>query len=119
MTRLAYDTRLDRDALAEKVERAVHHTPLCLWHGPQTVRRLGIVTGGGGSGIAKAAADGVDTFLTGEGPQHTYGLALELGLNVIYAGHYATETFGVRALAAHLAKRYKLPWTFLDIPTGL
>ena len=66
-----------------------------------------------------AAAEGVDTFITGEGPHWTYALAEELGLNVFYAGHYATETFGVKALAELLARKYKIPWTFLDHPTGL
>jgi putative NIF3 family GTP cyclohydrolase 1 type 2 len=46
-------------------------------------------------------------------------VAEELGLNVLYGGHYATETFGVKALAAHLSARFKVPWTFLDHPTGL
>lgn len=118
-TGFLFDTRLNRDALAEKVESAVQMTPHCLWHGPETVRKLGIATGGAGNNLAEAAAQGIDTFLTGEGSQHTFGMALELGVNVIYAGHYATETFGVRALAEHLGKQYKLPWAFIDIPTGL
>jgi putative NIF3 family GTP cyclohydrolase 1 type 2 len=66
-----------------------------------------------------AADEGVDTFVTGEGPQWTFALAEELGLNVLYGGHYATETFGVKALAAHLSKQFSLPWEFLDHPTGL
>jgi putative NIF3 family GTP cyclohydrolase 1 type 2 len=61
----------------------------------------------------------VDTFITGEGPHWTYALAEELSVNVFYGGHYATETFGVQALAAELAKKFKLPWSFLDHPTGL
>jgi putative NIF3 family GTP cyclohydrolase 1 type 2 len=61
----------------------------------------------------------VDTFITGEGPHWTYAVAEELGVNVFYGGHYATETFGVKALAAHLSKRFQLPWTFIDYPTGL
>jgi len=80
---------------------------------------VGIVTGGAGSEIARAAAAGVDTFITGEGPHWSYTLAEELGVNLFYGGHYATETFGVKALAAHLSKRYKLPWFFVDHPTGL
>ena len=82
-------------------------------------RRIGIVTGGAGGDLKTAAAEGVDTFITGEGPHWTYGLAEELGINVFYGGHYATETFGVKALAAHLAKKFRLPWNFLDHPTGL
>ena len=68
---------------------------------------------------AQAAAEGVDTYVTGEGPHHTYALAEDAGLNVFYGGHYATETFGVKALAAELSRRFKVPWEFLDHPTGL
>jgi putative NIF3 family GTP cyclohydrolase 1 type 2 len=78
-----------------------------------------VVTGGAGGQLKLAAAEGVDTFITGEGPHWTYALAEELGLNVFYGGHYATETFGVRALAAELSKQFRVPWIFLDHPTGL
>jgi putative NIF3 family GTP cyclohydrolase 1 type 2 len=78
-----------------------------------------VVTGGAGAELKLAAEAGVDTFITGEGPPWTYALAEELGINVLYAGHYATETFGVKALAAELSERFHLPWTFLDHPTGL
>jgi len=87
--------------------------------GPGICRRIGVVSGGAGDGLKKAAEEGVDTFVTGEGPHWTYGLAEELGVNVLYGGHYATETFGVKALAAHLASRFKVTWSFLDHPTGL
>lgn len=87
--------------------------------GPERVRKIGIVTGGAGSQVAEIANAGVDTFITGEGPHWSYTAAEELGLNVIYAGHYATETFGVKALAAHVAKKFELPWEFIDHPTGL
>ena len=83
------------------------------------VSQIGIVTGGAGAEVAKAAAEGVDTFITGEGPHWTYALAEDLGLNVLYGGHYATEVFGVKALAAHLSKRFRVPWDFIDRPTGL
>ena len=62
---------------------------------------------------------GLDTYITGEGPHHSYFDATEWGLNVIYAGHYATETLGVQALASHLAERFDLDWEFHDHPTGL
>ena len=61
----------------------------------------------------------VDTLIVGEGPHHTGVEAAELGIAVLYVGHYATETFGVRALGAELARRFELPWTFLTAPTGL
>ncbi len=82
-------------------------------------RRIGVVTGGAGSHLKLAAAEGVDTFITGEGPHWTYALAEYLGLNVFYVGNYATETFGVKALAAELSRKFKVPWVFLDHPTGL
>jgi putative NIF3 family GTP cyclohydrolase 1 type 2 len=87
--------------------------------GPEAVRRVGIATGAGGSLIAQAAAAGLDTYITGEGTHHTYFDAEERGLNVYFGGHYATETFGVRALAEHLSTKFAIPWIFLDHPTGL
>jgi putative NIF3 family GTP cyclohydrolase 1 type 2 len=69
--------------------------------------------------IRQAHAAGIDTFVTGEGAHHTYFDAEELGVNVFFAGHYATETLGVRALAEHLAGAFGLPWEFIDHPTGL
>jgi dinuclear metal center YbgI/SA1388 family protein len=87
--------------------------------GPDRVRRVGVITGGAGSAIEQAQAAGCDTFLTGEGAAHTYFDATELGLNVLYAGHYATETVGVRALAEHLSARFGIPSEFHDHPTGL
>jgi putative NIF3 family GTP cyclohydrolase 1 type 2 len=87
--------------------------------GPGITRRIGISSGGSGSEIAAAAKAGVDTFITGEGPHWSYTLAEELGINVLYGGHYATETFGVKALAGHVQEQFGLPWSFVDHPTGL
>ena len=58
--------------------------------------------------IAQARDAGIDTFITGEGPHHTYFDAMEWGLNLIYAGHYATETLGVQASASHLGEQFDL-----------
>lgn len=113
------EKRIRRDVLATDVKRATCAEVRVIPGGPQVCRRIGVVTGGAGSELKIAAAEGVDTFITGEGPHWTYALAEELGLNVIYGGHYATETFGVKALAAHLARRFKLSWQFIDHPTGL
>lgn len=87
--------------------------------GPERVARIGIITGGGGSMIGAARDAGLDTFITGEGAHYTYFDAMEWGLNVIFAGHYATETLGVQALASHVAERFGLDWEFHDHPTGL
>lgn len=108
-----------RDALAHQVTTLLGTTPKLIATGPDTVRRIGIVTGGGGDFIKQVVDAGVDTYLTGEGQHHTYFDAEEFGVNVLYAGHYATETVGVKALAEHLASRFGLPWDFIDHPTGL
>src|SRR5436309_7112105 len=108
-----------RHALERQLTAITGTTPRLLPFGPERVRRVGIVTGAAGSMIAQAAAAGLDTFVTGEGPHHTFFDAEELKLNVFYAGHYATETVGLQALAGHLRDRFQLPWTFLDHPTGL
>src|SRR5437867_3041339 len=99
--------------------RTLGTAPRLFAFGPERVQRIGIVTGSGGSLIPQVAAAGLDTFVTGEGQHWTFFDAEELGLNVFYAGHYATETVGVKALAEHVAKKFDLPWVFLDHPTGL
>lgn len=110
---------ISRDDLAMRLARVVGNKPLVIPGGNALCHRIGVVTGGAGGDLKMAAAEGVDAFITGEGPHWTYALAEELGLNVFYAGHYATETFGVKALAANLSKKFGVPWTFLDHPTGL
>jgi dinuclear metal center YbgI/SA1388 family protein len=84
-------------------------------------RRWAICTGAGASTetLREAAVAGIDTLIVGEGPHHTAVAAEELGLTIIYAGHYATETFGVRALAHHLSEKFQVPWSFVMAPTGL
>jgi len=110
---------ISREQLAQRLRRALGGDVKLLPGGPKMCRRIGVVTGGAGGELKTAADGGVDTFITGEGPHWTYALAEDLGLNVFYGGHYATETFGVKALAADLAGKFKVPWVFLDHPTGL
>jgi dinuclear metal center YbgI/SA1388 family protein len=112
-------TVLSLHELARRLERVLGSAPHIAPGGQAKTARIGIVTGGAGGEVAQAAAEGVDTFITGEGPHHSYTLAEELGVNLFYAGHYATETFGVQALAAHVAKKFRVPWEFIDHPTGL
>ena len=111
--------RLSRAALSERLTRAVGRKPHLLACGPPLCERIGVVSGGAGGELKRAADEGIDTFITGEGPHWTFPLAGDLGVNVFYAGHYATETFGVKSLAAALTRRFRLPWTFLDHPSGL
>ena len=111
--------KISRSELAKRLERATGTQPKMISGGPEICRHIGVVTGGAGAELKQAVAEGVDTFITGEGPHWTFALAEELGLNVFYGGHYATETFGVKALAAEISGKYKIPWVFLDHPTGL
>jgi dinuclear metal center YbgI/SA1388 family protein len=111
--------RISRAELSDRLSLATGVRPRLIPGGPELCRRIGVVSGGAGAELKIAAGEGVDTFVTGEGPHWTYALAEELGLNVLHGGHYATETFGVRALAANLSKKFKLPWSFVDHPTGL
>ena len=114
-----FKTKLARTELAQRLSRAVGGGVKVIPGGPITCERIGVVTGGAGGDLKIAAKEGVDTFITGEGPHWTFAQAEELGLNVFYGGHYATETFGVKALAAELSRRFRVPWTFIDYPTGL
>jgi dinuclear metal center YbgI/SA1388 family protein len=110
---------LDREELLGRLRRILGGSIRLVPGGPATVRRVGILTGSGGSVVEDAAALGLDTLVTGEGAHHSYIDAMEAGLNVIFGGHYATEVFGVRALAAHVAERFGLEWEFVDWPTGM
>ncbi len=113
------ELEVERDELARRLQDLLGSTPFLIAAGPARVSRVGVLTGGGGEHIADARATGLDTFITGEGPHYTYFDAEEWGLNVFYAGHYATETLGVKALAEHLSRKFGCEWEFIDHPTGL
>jgi dinuclear metal center YbgI/SA1388 family protein len=110
---------VSRNDFSETLSRAVGGSVHVAPGGPGTIRNVLVVTGGAGSEVSRAAGLGVDAFVTGEGPHWSYTAAEEEGINLFYAGHYATETFGVKALASHLSSKTGLPWSFLDHPTGL
>ena len=108
-----------REAFVARVEQVLGTRARLIPGGPALSGRVGVITGGAGSRISAAHEAEIDTYLTGEGAHHTYFDAMELGVNVIYAGHYATETVGVKALAAHLGDKFGIPWEFRDHPTGM
>jgi dinuclear metal center YbgI/SA1388 family protein len=116
---VAGDRTMPRDELVAWVEQRLNASVRLIPGGPEVTRRIGIITGAAGSRILTAREAGCDTFLTGEGMHHTWFDAMEFGVNVIYAGHYATEQVGVQALAAHLSETFGLPWEFRDHPTGM
>lgn len=104
---------------ANRVAAAVQQPVIGMWpFGPPTVQSVGIISGGAAFLLGQAAAAGVDVYLTGETSHGRYHEARELGLNVVFGGHYATETAGLKALGDHLANRFGLGIVFLDLPTG-
>lgn len=113
-----FDPPLPLEALVERLERIIGEPPLrVLAHGPGAVSRVGCVSGGAAFLIEQVSEAGFDTYVTGETSHSHFHNAAEYGLNVIYGGHYATETLGVRALARRVEEEFGLATTFLDIPT--
>lgn len=113
----AHDTKLDY--LVDRFERTVGPVKLVQAHGPRIVHKVGIISGAGIRELEAAVALGCDTFLTGETSHADYYGAQNLGVNVIYGGHYTTETVGVQALGEHLRERFGLQVEFIDLPTGM
>lgn len=107
------------DYLVARFEQNVGLTRLVQAHGPRITHRVGIISGAGAREIPLAAALGCDTFLTGETSHAEYYAAQNAGLNVIYGGHYVTETVGVQALGLHLQEKFGVAFEFVDLPTGL
>ncbi|MBN2508650.1 MAG: Nif3-like dinuclear metal center hexameric protein [Spirochaetales bacterium] len=87
--------------------------------GKEQVRSVGVVSGGAVAELEDAINEGLDVYITGEAGHTAYHTALESGINMICAGHYATETFGVRAMAERLHKDTGIESVFIDLPTGL
>jgi dinuclear metal center YbgI/SA1388 family protein len=110
---------LPRGELVRKLQKALNGPVKVFGFGPKQTRAIGVVTGAAGSEIYRVADEEIDTFITGEAPHWAAVAADEVGVNLLLGGHYATEVFGVRALAAHLSKRFRVPWEFIDCPTGL
>ena len=108
-----------REELGRRLEHSLGGRVQLIARGPGVTNMIGVVTGGAGSEIYAVAREGIDTFITGEAPHWAAIAAEELGVNLFIGGHYATETFGVKALAAHLAERCGIPWEFIAAPTGL
>ena len=111
---------LSLDELVERVQVAVGGgVNICRGRKSDDVGIVGVITGGAGSEVQAVADHGINTFITGEGPHWSFPLAEELGINVIYAGHYATETFGVLKLIEILERKYLLCNHYVDHPSGL
>src|SRR4051812_33770963 len=107
------------DALASRVSELVAREPLAILAGPPQVRSIAIVSGGGQGYLPEAIAAGHDAFLTGECSERNFNEAREAGTHFLAAGHYATETLGVRRLGDLLAERFGIRHVFVDIPNPI
>ncbi len=107
-----------RAAFVKSIERALSTRAGVLAFGPATVRRVAIVSGAGAALVEAAARAGFDTLLTGESSHAAYHPAREAAINLVFAGHYATETVGLEALQRHVRQRFGLQTKFLSAPTG-
>jgi len=107
----------DLDSLARSLSRSLGGSPKTLGFGPDRIETVGVVSGRGGV-LEEAIADGLDCLVTGEGKHEEHHVALEGGLNVVYAGHYATETVGVKAVGEELEREFGVETVFIDVPTA-
>lgn len=112
-----HDVKLDY--LVDRFEQTIGPVKLVQAHGPRIVKRVGIMSGSGAKHIQEAKELGCDLYITGETSHASYYDALNAGINVIYGGHYTTETVGVQALGSHLQDRFGLEFEFVDLPTGM
>lgn len=108
-----------RDEFAALVNRKLDTRSLLLPFGAEKIESLGLVSGHGSSLVDESLCESIDTFLTGQTSHTLYHQAREYGLNVIFAGHYATEVPGLRALAGNLSERFGMETRLLEVPTGL
>ncbi|MCL4869042.1 MAG: Nif3-like dinuclear metal center hexameric protein [Anaerolineae bacterium] len=107
------------DMLIATINDKLHTQCRVLAHGPAQVERVAILSGFGADEVAEVKKLGADTYITGESSHAHYWAASDYGLNVIFAGHYATETVGVQALGQHLTAQFNLETRFFDFPTGM
>ncbi len=110
---------IDASTLFERVAETCGRPPLVFDAGPERVVRIGIVSGSAAKSLPEAIAAGLDAFLTGEPAEHVMADAREAGIHFIAAGHYATETFGVRALGDRLAREFGVDHVFVDLPNPI
>jgi dinuclear metal center YbgI/SA1388 family protein len=107
------------DELVARVAAATDRQPLAFTDGPDPVANVGIVSGAGADYLDDAIAEGLDAFITGEPTERSMSRAREAGIHFLAAGHYATETFGVRALGERLATRFGVRHVFVDVPNPI
>ena len=110
---------LPLETLANRLSAVGCDDQLIWTFGAKEVSTIAVVTGSGCSVLDEAVAVGADCFITGEPRHSAYHDAQEAGLNCIFAGHYATETFGIRAVGDLVAERFAVEVRWIDVPTGV
>lgn len=108
-----------RVELAVRLKELFPETYQAIEYGSEQPKRIAILTGSGQSAVPELKAAGADTLVTGELRQHHFNMAQELGLNLYPCGHYATEVFGVKALAQEVAEKFGVDWCFIEQPCPL
>ncbi len=106
-------------SIIDKLNSELFIDPLVYRFGSDQIRNIGVITGRGTSVLEQVTGTDIDLFITGEADHTSYHLAKELQVNLIFSGHYATETLGVRCLGSLLEKRFGLKTVFIDVPTGM
>jgi putative NIF3 family GTP cyclohydrolase 1 type 2 len=104
------------DEFLARCTRTFGREPLAFTDGPESVQGVAIVSGGGAGMLADAVAAGVDALVTGEPSEPAMAEAREAGIHFVAAGHYATETFGIRELGERVAERFGIEHRFVDVP---
>jgi len=106
-------------SIANELERKLD-TRCKVWRfGKNKIKKIAIVSGSGGLSISEAVKKKVDLFITGEISHGSYRLVKDVRLSVITAGHYKTETVGVKEVGKLLERKFKLKTVFIDNPTGM
>lgn len=114
-----FSKKVKLDEVEKKLNEALGITCRVLPYGSETIRTVAVISGGGGyTGFNEALKEGVDLYISGD-TLEVFHLAKDTGINVIFGGHHATETLGVRELAKVLEKKFHVKAKFIDIPTGL
>ncbi len=114
-----YDREVSLKEVLKLIESKVNPNLKVLKFGNEYVKRIGVVSGRGGFALSEGIEKGLDLFITGEHDHSIYHLAKEGGINVVFAGHYATETFGLKALMKVVGQEFDVDVKFVDCPTGL
>jgi putative NIF3 family GTP cyclohydrolase 1 type 2 len=111
--------RIEASELVARIASLLQREPLVFDSGPARVRTVGIVTGAGAGAVGEASALGLDALITGEPAEHAMGDAREGAIHFIAAGHYATETLGIRRLGELIAERFGVEHRFIDVPNPI